>query len=140
MIEFFYEDAFRLENEIRYIQWIGKVLESEEYDLGDLNYIFCDDNYLLEINKKYLDHDTLTDIITFDYTDNKVLSGDIFISIERVRENAAMLDVDVKNELLRVMAHGLLHLMGFNDKNESDIVLMRKKEEEKINMFHVEQS
>lgn len=140
MIEFFYEDAFRLENEIRYIQWIGKVLESEGYDLGDLNYIFCDDNYLLEINKKYLDHDTLTDIITFDYTDNKVLSGDIFISIERVRENAAMLDVDVKNELLRVMAHGLLHLMGFNDKNESDIVLMRKKEEEKINMFHVEQS
>ncbi len=140
MIEFFYEDAFRLENEIRYIQWIGKVLESEGYDLGDLNYIFCDDNYLLEINKKYLDHDTLTDIITFDYTDNKVLSGDIFISIERVRENAAMLDVDVKNELLRVMAHGLLHLMGFNDKSESDIVLMRKKEEEKINMFHVEQS
>ncbi|MDE3742192.1 rRNA maturation RNase YbeY [Maribacter polysaccharolyticus] len=140
MIEFFYEDAFRLENEIRYIQWIGKVLESEEYDLGDLNYIFCDDNYLLEINKKYLDHDTLTDIITFDYTDNRVLSGDIFISIERVRENADMLNIDFKIELLRVMAHGLLHLMGFNDKNESDIVLMRKKEEEKINMFHVEQS
>lgn len=139
MIEFFYEDAFRLDNEVGYIQWIGKVLESEGYGLGDLNYIFCDDDYLLEINKKYLDHDTLTDIITFDYTDSKVLSGDIFISIERVRENAAMLNIDFTNELVRVMAHGLLHLMGFNDKNETDIVIMRNKEEEKINMFHVEQ-
>lgn len=107
--------------------------------VGEINYIFCTDVYLHEINVKYLEHDTLTDIISFDYTENQVVSGDIFISIERVKENASEFSVAFDVELLRVMAHGILHYCGFKDKSEADEVLMRQKEDEKIKMFHVEQ-
>jgi rRNA maturation RNase YbeY len=112
---------------------------SEAFTLGDLNYIFCDDAYLLTINQTYLQHDNYTDIITFDYTVGKVLSGDIYISIERVSENSVSYQVSLQDELLRVMAHGLLHLVGYKDKEQKHIAEMRKKEDEKIKMFHVEQ-
>jgi len=139
MIEFHYELDFTLKEVDSYISWINNCCTSDGYTVKELNYIFCDDTYLLELNQKYLNHDTLTDIITFDYSHGKVVSGDIYISIERVAENSITFGVSLTNELLRVMAHGVLHLMGFKDKSENDIALMRKKEEEKINLFHVEQ-
>lgn len=139
MITFNYESEFNLENESVYSNWIARIIESEEYLIGEINYIFCDDEYLHTINVQYLNHDTLTDIISFDYTDGKVISGDIFISTERVRDNANDFNVSFDEELKRVMAHGVLHYCGYKDKSDSDAQLMRKKEEEKINLFHVEQ-
>lgn len=139
MISFNYELDFSLTNEEKYEQWIEAIITSENFLVGEINYIFCTDEYLHEINVKYLDHDTLTDIISFDYTDNQVVSGDMFISIERVKENAIEFSVPFEVEVLRVMAHGLLHYFGYKDKGEQEEALMRKKEEEKIKMFHVEQ-
>ncbi len=139
MINIHYETDFELENSKQFKSWITKVCESESFELGEINYIFCDDPYLLSINKKYLEHDTYTDIITFDYTNGSVITGDIFISIERVKENSLEFSETLQKELLRVMAHGLLHLMGYQDKNEGHIAEMRAKEEEKIKLFHVEQ-
>jgi len=138
MTDFHYETDFKLEDENKYLAWVYKICSSEEYTLGDLNYIFCDDSYLLNINQTYLRHDDYTDIITFDYTVGKVLSGDIYISIERVSENSVSYSVSLQNELLRVMAHGLLHLMAYKDKEIGHIAEMRAKEDEKIKMFHVE--
>ncbi|MFS4466219.1 rRNA maturation RNase YbeY [Maribacter sp. 2210JD10-5] len=138
MINFNYESDFQIDKEIFYQNWIERCCVSEGYSIGELNYIFCNDDYLLEINKKYLDHDALTDIITFDYVSGKTISGDIYISEERVRENAAVFEVAFENELLRVMVHGVLHLMGYKDKSEEDSLIMREKEEEKIKLFHVE--
>jgi rRNA maturation RNase YbeY len=103
-----------------------------------LDYIFCDDEYLLKINQDYLDHDTYTDIITFPYGDLNVIAGDIFISVERVKENAVNFRVDFELELKRVMAHGVLHLLGYGDKSEEEVLQMRLKEDEKIKLFHVE--
>ncbi|MFT4791847.1 MAG: putative rRNA maturation factor [Arcticibacterium sp.] len=139
MIEFHYQMTEAIESEDIFTLWLDKVAQSEGFTLGDLTYIFCNDDYLLELNKTYLKHDTLTDIITFDYVSGTVVSGDIFISVERLLENAQAFNDTFKNERLRVMAHGLLHLMGFNDKSAEDQVIMRKKENEKIKMFHVEQ-
>ena len=139
MIEFHYQKVEAIDSEELFSLWLDKVAQSEGFTLGDLTYIFCNDNYLLELNKTYLKHDTLTDIITFDYVSGTVVSGDIFISVERLLDNAQTFNETFKNERLRVMAHGLLHLMGFNDKSAEDQVIMRKKENEKIKMFHVEQ-
>ena len=139
MIEFHYQKVEAIESEALFSLWLDKVAQSEGFTLGDLTYIFCNDDYLLELNKTYLKHDTLTDIITFDYVSGTVVSGDIFISVERLLDNAQTFNETFKNERLRVMAHGLLHLMGFNDKSAEDQVIMRKKENEKIKMFHVEQ-
>ena len=139
MIEFHYQMVEAIESEALFSLWLDKVAQSEGFTLGDLTYIFCNDDYLLELNKTYLKHDTLTDIITFDYVSGTVVSGDIFISVERLLDNAQAFNETFKNERLRVMAHGLLHLMGFNDKSAEDQVIMRKKENEKIKMFHVEQ-
>lgn len=139
MITFNYELDFSLQQEDQYEGWIASILASEDFQIGEINYIFCTDEYLHEINVKYLDHDTLTDIISFDYTENQVVSGDIFISIDRVKENAAEFEVAFDQELLRVMAHGILHYCGYKDKSEEDETLMRQKEEEKMKMFHVEQ-
>jgi probable rRNA maturation factor len=139
MIEFHYQKVEAIDSEVLFSLWLDKVAQSEGFTLGDLTYIFCNDNYLLELNKTYLKHDTLTDIITFDYVSGTVVSGDIFISVERLLDNAQTFNETFKNERLRVMAHGLLHLMGFNDKSAEDQVIMRKKENEKIKMFHVEQ-
>jgi probable rRNA maturation factor len=140
MIEFSYECDFRLENENQYSHWVNRVMVSEGVRSSTINYIFCEDQYLLGINQKHLNHDTFTDIITFDYSERRVLSGDIFISIERVRENAKIYNKSFQNELLRVMAHGILHLMGFNDKTKEGVLEMRHKEEEKMELFHVERN
>ena len=138
-IFFSYELDYELFNEDRYTQWIETIIESESLIVGEISYIFCDDEYLHNINVEYLNHDTLTDIISFDYREGDVISGDIFISIERVRENARDFKVDFQEELLRVMAHGILHYCGYGDKTEKEEELMRSKENEKIRMFHVEQ-
>ncbi|GIM56389.1 endoribonuclease YbeY [Capnocytophaga canimorsus] len=136
MITFNYETEFELpEQETVFQAWIEKIIASEEKELGELNYIFCDDNYLHQINVQYLDHDTLTDIITFDYTEEQIISGDIFISVERVADNAKDFNVDFQAELLRVMAHGVLHLCGYKDKSDAESKQMRSKEEEKMQLF-----
>ena len=140
MISFNYELDFKLEDETAYLDWLSNVISSEIKDEGEINYIFCDDDYLLEINQQYLDHDTLTDIISFDYSIGNELHGDIFISIERVRENATDFNVAFEEELKRVVVHGVLHYCGYKDKNEEDETLMRQKEEEKMKMFHVKQN
>ena len=137
MISFNYETDFALENETDFANWLSEVISSELKNEGEINYIFCDDDYLLEINQQYLDHDTLTDIISFDYSVGNELHGDIFISVERVRENATDFNVSFEEELKRVMVHGVLHYCGYKDKSESDECLMREKEEEKMKMFHV---
>ena len=137
MISFNYELDFTLENEQAFQDWLFEVITSENKTEGEINYIFCDDEYLLEINQQYLDHDTLTDIISFDYSIGNDLHGDIFISIERVRENALDFNVSFTEELKRVMVHGVLHYCGYKDKSENDEKLMRQKEEEKMTMFHV---
>tara|TARA_R110002049_G_scaffold50539_18_gene143475 strand:+ start:5601 stop:6020 length:420 start_codon:yes stop_codon:yes gene_type:complete len=138
MINFHYETEFGLEEETKFSDWINRIILSEDFSVGAINYIFCGDEYLLDINQQYLKHDTYTDIITFDYTEGKLISSDIYISIERVTENATDFKVAFKDELLRVMAHGILHLCGYKDKSEKDIVIMRRKEEAKIKLFHVE--
>ena len=139
MISFNYETEFELTNEKQISDWLNKVIISENKKEGDINYIFCDDEYLVEINQQYLDHDTLTDIISFDYSVGNELHGDIFISVERVRENAEEFIVSFEEELQRVLVHGVLHYCGYKDKSEADELIMRNKEDEKIKLFHVEQ-
>ncbi|HEX9981583.1 MAG TPA: rRNA maturation RNase YbeY [Flavobacterium sp.] len=136
MISFNYETDFKLSDEDRYSAWLSNIISSEEKKEGEISYIFCDDAYLHKINMEYLRHDDLTDIISFDYSVGNELHGDIFISVERVRENAAEFDVPFDNELLRVMSHGILHYCGYKDKSDADVVLMRAKEEEKIAMYN----
>lgn len=137
MISFNYESDFNLDDEKLYADWLSEVISSEMKQEGEINYIFCDDEYLLQINQQYLDHDTLTDIISFDYSVGNELHGDIFISIERVRDNALDFSVPFEEELRRVMVHGVLHYCGYKDKTDTDERLMRDKEEEKMKMFHV---
>ena len=109
-------------------KWLNQVISNEAKEEGDITYIFCDDDYLLEKNIRFLNHNTLTDVITFDYCEGNSVSGDIFISIERVKENSEVFKVDFLTELNRVMVHGLLHLLGYKDKTERESNLMRKKE------------
>ena len=138
MISFNYETDFELENVAHYEDWISRIIESEGFDEGEINYIFCDDEYLHKINVEYLDHDTLTDIISFDYTVGNLIQGDIFVSVERVKDNANDFNVSFEEELKRVLSHGVLHYCGYKDKSPKDEALMRSKEEEKMQMFHVE--
>lgn len=140
MISFNYESDFKLELEPVYEKWIQQIIISENKTEGEINFIFCDDEYLLDINQRYLDHDYYTDIISFDYSLANELHGDVFISTDRVMENASTFNVSFQNELLRVMAHGILHYCGYKDKLEADSQEMRLKENEKIAMFHVEQA
>ena len=128
MINFNYETAFKLDNETSVSQWISNTIVNENCKEGEINYIFCDDAYLHKLNLEFLEHDTLTDIISFDYSVGKELHGDIYISIERVADNAKDFGVDVSEELCRVMIHGVLHYCGFKDKNDEDAKLMRDKE------------
>lgn len=139
MISFNYETDFQLDNEEAFENWISRVIASESKELGEISYIFCDDEYLHKINVAYLNHDDLTDIISFDYSEGKILQGDIFISIERVKDNAHDFNVPFDEELKRVMIHGVLHYCGYKDKSEADEKIMRSKEDEKVAMFHVEQ-
>lgn len=138
MIEFHFKSDIVIHNKPDYVDWINRIVESEGFEVGHVDYIFCTDQYLLQLNQEYLQHDTFTDIITFDYSNGKIISGDIFISTERVAENAKKYEVDFLNELRRVMSHGVLHLTGYGDKDADEVKLMRQKEEEKIKMFHVE--
>ncbi len=138
MIDFHFESELKLKDLTKFSDWVSRIIESEGFQLGQIDYIFCADDYLLRVNQEYLNHDTFTDIITFDYSDERTLSGDIFISSDRVSENARTYDVTFENELLRVMSHGVLHLMGYGDKTENEQSVMRTKEEEKIKLFHVE--
>ena len=139
MIDFNYETNFILENEDAISSWLSQVIISEDKKEGEINYIFCDDEYLLKINLEYLNHDTFTDIISFDYSMGNELNGDIFVSVERVQDNANDFNVSFEEELKRVLVHGLLHYCGYKDKTEADEQLMRLKEDEKLVMFHVEQ-
>ncbi len=138
MIDFHFECDFELKDPTYFADWLSRIIISENEVLGQLDYIFCDDEYLLGINRQYLNHDTYTDIITFPYEEVGGISGDIFISIERVRDNADKYKVEFETELKRVMAHGVLHLLGFGDKSQEEADLMRSKENEKIKLFHVE--
>lgn len=129
MIQFNYETNFKLDDELKISNWISTCIENYGFTEGEINYIFCDDNYLLKLNIEFLNHDTLTDIISFDYTLGKLISGDVFISVERVKENALELNQLFENELNRVIIHGVLHYVGFNDKSENDALKMRTEEE-----------
>ncbi len=129
-INFFNEELdFQLISSKNHTQWILKSIENEGFELGEVNYIFCSDEYLLNINKNYLNHNYYTDIISFNYVDNQTVSGDLFISIERVKENAESLNLKFEQELSRVMIHGILHLMGYNDKATEEQAVMRAKED-----------
>ncbi|MDO9274110.1 MAG: rRNA maturation RNase YbeY [Lutibacter sp.] len=135
MIDFNYETDFKIENEVQTKNWLAHCIEIYGFSEGEINYVFCDDDYLLKLNVEFLNHDTLTDIISFDYTMGKLVNGDIFISVERVRENAKIFDQTVDNELNRVMIHGLLHYMGFKDKIMADKAIMRAEEEKCLALF-----
>jgi len=132
VITFNSETSFTLKNQNKLVKWIGDVISSEGFQVGEINYIFCDDSYLNKINQEFLNHDTFTDIISFDYTLGKEVGGDIFISIERVLENAEKFNEVFENELHRVMIHGILHFMGYKDKTKKEKTLMRTKEDENI--------
>ena len=131
LISFFQEDiSFELLEKSLIINWVKQVIKGEGKQLGDINFIFCSDNYLHNINLSYLNHDTLTDIVTFDNSEvENEIEGDIFISIDRVRENAELFKRPEKEELHRVIIHGVLHLIGFSDKSDIEKKQMRKKEE-----------
>ena len=128
MIQYNFESDFELEDQDKLTDWIHKVVSEESCVLGDLNYVFCDDEYLYKINVEFLNHDTLTDIISFDYSLGKTLHGDIYISVDRVQENAEVYNVSFEEELHRVMVHGILHYCGYQDKTAQDAKLMREKE------------
>ncbi len=129
MISFNYETDFELTSENRISKWISNTILNEKCREGEINYIFCDDEYLHKLNVEFLNHDTLTDIISFDYSVGKELHGDIYISVERVRENAQDYKVAFLDELHRVMVHGVLHYCGYKDKTDDDAVVMRSKED-----------
>jgi len=116
-------------------KWIKKTIESYNFKTGDISFIFCSDDYLLKINQSYLNHDYFTDIITFNYNIDKVVSGDIFISVDTVRINAVEFNATEQDEFLRVIIHGILHLIGFDDQNEDQILEMREKENIAIEIF-----
>lgn len=130
-VHFFYEDIdFRLNHPDNTIQWVQKIIENEGYQAQELNFIFCTDEYLHKINLQYLEHDTYTDIITFDNSDApQVIEGDIFISVERVQDNAHSMQINFETELHRVIIHGVLHLLGHADKSDKEKLAMREKEE-----------
>jgi len=130
-INFFNEDtAYPLKDKLKLKSWIKAALEAEGYRLNEINYILCSDAYLLQINQQYLNHDTYTDIVTFDNSDEpKTITGDIFISIDRIHENAAKFGVPIQTELHRVMIHGALHLSGYKDKRPAEKKRMTEKED-----------
>ena len=136
-IQFFTEDIrFDLPDKRKRKAWLKSLASAEKFTIGELNYIFCSDEHLYEINLEYLNHNTYTDIITFDNSEeeNKI-EGDIFISIERVRENAQKENVPEADELSRVISHGLFHLMGYKDKSKEQVQEMRTQEEKAINLY-----
>ena len=135
MIVYNYETDFQLDDELKISNWIQSIIEFHNCKLGEINYIFCDDNYLHKLNVEFLNHDTLTDIISFDNSVGKLLSGDIFVSIERVKENAIEYKVSFLEELNRVMIHGILHFIGFKDKLKEEKKVMRLNEDEALSFL-----
>lgn len=135
MINFNYETDFLLEDEKVISSWIVSTITAEDYKLDEINYVFCDDDYLHKLNMEFLNHDTLTDIISFDYSVGKTIQGDIFISVERVKENAADYKVSFEEELWRVIIHGVLHYCGYKDKTDKDAQVMRDKENFYLNQL-----
>ena len=128
--EFQFSDLGKVEN------WINQTIETEKCFTGNVTYIFCSDNYLLDVNRKYLNHDYFTDVITFDYVKNGKISGDIFISIDRITENAKIFNVSRENELLRVMIHGVLHLIGYDDQTDEQEAEIHSKEDFYLNIYN----
>ena len=129
MISYYFEDTdFIFRGKTLNNRWLRLVAESEIRKIGDISIIFCSDNYILDVNQKYLQHDYFTDIITFDYCEGDKISGDFFISVDSVKENAIEYGTDFKEELNRVIVHGILHLIGYDDHNDDDIRQMRSKE------------
>lgn len=138
-ISFFYEDTnFVLEKRNTYRKWLSLLIEMHQGQLQQISYIYCSDDYLHKLNLSYLSHDTLTDIITFPYESFPIIAADIFISIDRIKENAEELNLSFDNELIRVMSHGILHLCGYGDKSEEDLIIMRNKESEAIKLFETQ--
>ena len=138
-VHFFSEDIdFELHDKLRRKRWLKQLATDAGFRIKELNYVFCSDEYLYQMNVDYLNHDTYTDIITFDNSEKtKELEGDVFISVDRVRENAKSVQVEEEVELTRVLAHGLLHLMGYKDKAKEEASLMRSKEEEAIELYRL---
>jgi len=132
MINFYSETDFTLHNEDQISKWISKTISSEGFEEGEISYIFCNDNYLHKLNVEFLNHDTLTDIISFDNSLGNQINGDIYISVERVKENATIFKTSFLDELHRVIIHGILHYCGFKDKSEAEAKTMRNKEEEAL--------
>ena len=137
MIDFVYNTDFRLSNKEVFSRWLISVAKVEGYLIDTLVFLFIDDNEILEMNKKFLKHDYYTDVITFGELEDKKISGDIAISVERVLDNSKTYGVEFEDELKRVMVHGLLHIMGYNDKASNDKSVMSQKEKKAIKMFHV---
>jgi rRNA maturation RNase YbeY len=127
---------FDLRGKLKVKKWITDLIKAQNKKVGDISYLFCDDAYLIEVNRTYLDHDTYTDIITFDYVEGDTISGDILISFERVKENAQLFNTTFDQELHRVIIHGVLHLLGQGDKTEAEAAQMRKKEEAALALWN----
>ncbi|MGY8933637.1 MAG: rRNA maturation RNase YbeY [Flavobacteriales bacterium] len=134
MIDFFSETEFNLQNSQEVASWISAIILNENFEEGELSYIFCDDEYLHKLNVEFLKHDTLTDIISFDNSLGNQINGDIFISVERVKENTSSFNTTFENELHRVIIHGVLHYCGYNDKTKKDADLMRTKEDAALSL------
>ncbi len=130
----------RVKRRLAVKSWLKQIIESHKKSVGEISIVMCSDKLLLETNQKYLNHDYYTDIITFDYTEGCQINGDLMISYERVKENASKENVAIQEELRRVMAHGVLHLLGFKDKSEREAAEMRAQEDAALDLFHVEHS
>ncbi|WP_374445718.1 rRNA maturation RNase YbeY [Epilithonimonas sp.] len=135
MINYFFENIEPKDIHPITSKWLEHLITTENKKPGEINYIFCDDEYLLKVNQDYLDHDYYTDIITFDYVKGKTISGDIFVSLPRILDNASTLSQDFEKEFNRVLAHGILHLCGYKDKTEEEQIQMRAKEDFYISQF-----
>ncbi|MBB6681973.1 rRNA maturation RNase YbeY [Aequorivita sp. 609] len=136
MIEFNFETDFKLDNDTLLNEWISNVITSEGFEVGEVHYIFCDDEFLHKLNVEFLNHDTLTDVISFDYRMGNQINGEIFISVERVQDNAKDFNNSFEEELHRVMIHGILHFCGYKDKTDEEEALMRNKENEALSLLH----
>ena len=138
-IEYVYNTSFSLDNENKVSKRLKKAVETEGFSVGDVVYAFFNDNDLKKLNVKHLNHDFFTDVISFNDSKNDVLSGNIAISVDRVKENSIKFKTSFNDEMMRVMVHGLLHFMGYDDSSEEETLLMRNKEDDNLKMFHVEQ-
>lgn len=134
MIHYFFENIEEIQLPENTTEWVEQLIQTEGKKTGEINYIFCDDEYLLKINQDFLNHDYYTDIITFDYVKGKTINGDIFVSLTRISDNATTLSDNFEKELVRVLAHGVLHLCGYKDKSDDEAKKMREKEDFYIKM------